>query len=443
MRGSYRKHIILIVAFILATLHKPSMCQGYSLKYADKKDVIDIISEKHIEIARCRLFCFKELMGPRLLYENIDSVSYECKNTSISCNHCYEMCEKIAHDKKDEMTVCNYENHMCFGGCRTACKHRFLSNKELYQPNLLEQDGNDIPEIVVANCILYWHFHKPKHSATNLVMYQIYGKDSSNTWFDMGQTTKSYFEHLPSIIDKCKAILILSIDEFTSKKLEYDLNKTTMEDKCNVKKVTKLGNLQDIVKIRPLFHSSLDQVNETFSNFTLKVVIVLVLCLLLLLLILLCVVVYRIKLRRNRKLNSSSNTVVTENSYEEIDIPNLQNFTFGAYNVKKGQITSIMNNNYSETALAVALPNERNSNKLTNTRNVCDQYEDRIPYFEKENIDNDVANHKKEFVDVVSWLRTVNSEMRFDNFGFNNKERQPYLNVYPLNYFHVEMSPKL
>ena len=186
MEMAHRSHFILVIVCVVSVIITPTICQGYIIKKADdKKDVIDVISEKHIEIARCRLFCIKEFMGPRLLYQDVHTVSYECKNTSISCNHCYEMCEKISHNKKEEKIICNYDNHMCFGGCRTACKHRFLANKNLYTQNIIDTGKLNPPEIVVKDCVLYWHFYEMKPSETNLVMYQVYGKDSSDTWLSL------------------------------------------------------------------------------------------------------------------------------------------------------------------------------------------------------------------------------------------------------------------
>ena len=351
---------------------------------------------------------------------------------------------KISHNKQEEMTICNYDNHMCFGGCRTACKHRLLSAEIQYQPNILEKDNQKDPEILVKDCILYWHFDTTKRSETNLVMYQIYGKDVSGTWFDLGQTTKSYFENLPSILDKCKAIRILFVDPYSSLNFDFNLDQNNVKDQCDVVKNTaRFGKLIDAVDTKPLFHSSLEQENQIFSNFTIKVVIVLALCLLLVLLILLSIVVYRIKRKRNEKLNSSSRTGMTENSYEEIGLPDTNNLNFGAYNVQRGRVTSTMNNHRLETPLTVSLPNKENRKifeKSSDTRNLCCPYKDKMCAYQKESINKYDPNPGKDFVDVVSWLRTVNSEMHFDTFGFNNQKRQSNLNMYPLKYYHIEMS---
>ena len=102
----YFCNINLSIIFCLSVIIAPTICQGYRRKDSDgKKDVIDIISKKHIEIARCRLFCIKEFMGPRMLNQDIHTISNECKNASISCSHCYEMCEKISHNKKEETVI--------------------------------------------------------------------------------------------------------------------------------------------------------------------------------------------------------------------------------------------------------------------------------------------------------------------------------------------------
>ena len=436
MKGFGNKHQIIISVLILSTITTPFNCEEDSYNKITKKDVIDVVFEKHAAIARCRLFCFQELMGPRLLYQNIDSISYECKNTSISCHHCYEMCEKIMNNKEDEMTVCNYNNHMCFGGCRTACKYKWVSNHNIYQPNILEENEKDVPEILAKDCVLYWHFHSRKLSETNLVMYQIYGQDVSNTWFDLGQTTKSYFEHLPSILGKCKTILIISIDEYTSTELEYNLDKAFVKDTCNVNNGTQHSYIQDIINIKPLFHSSLENTAQASSDSTLKICIILGMCLFVLLLILLCVVVYRIKRKRDDgKLNSTCGTVQTENTYEEIDIRKPDNTYYS-------QVTSIKNNTFPETALMVSLPPEEYLNKPTKEQNICYHYDDNIHRLQDESTNINVENPGTDFVDVVSWLRTVNSEMRFDTFGANIKERRSNINLYPINYFHVEMSPK-
>ena len=449
MEAKHRRHFIPIIVYVFSVIIAPTICQGYILKKNDdKKDVIDIISEKHIEIARCRLFCIKEFMGPRLLYQDINTVSYECKNTSISCNHCYEMCEKISHNKKEETMICNYDNHMCFGGCRTACKHRFLSNKNMYIQNIIDRGRLSPPEIVVKDCILYWHFYETKPSETNLVMYQIYGKDASDTWFDLGQTTQSYFESLPSLLDKCKTIRILSIDRYTTYKVDYNLDIDIKKDTCYLEKANQLNRLEDDVGMKPLINSPLEKRNhETLSNFTLKVIIALILCFITCIMISLCIILYRNRCSQNNKLNSSHGTTANENSYEEINAPNPDSSIFGVYNVKSGRVTSLRNNDYSDTTLAVALPNKQISGDQANARNYClKNAEERNNYAKKENMSNlDGQNTGKHFVDVVSWLQTVNSEMRFDNFGFKNDDNETpsNSNFYPLKYFHVAMSTQL
>ena len=66
-------------------------------------------------------------------------------------------------------------------------------------------------------------------------MYQIYGKDTTGTWFDLGQTTRSYFENIPSIVQKCKSIRVLSIDQYAFFKLEYDLDQNILINECDMK----------------------------------------------------------------------------------------------------------------------------------------------------------------------------------------------------------------
>ena len=420
-----------MVWVLLTAILVPSISQGMIQNETKKKDVIDIISEKHIEIARCRLFCIKEFMGPRLLYPSLDAVSYDCQNTSISCHHCYEMCEKIG-DKKEGMTICNYENHMCFGGCRTACKHRFLSSKKQLRPNVIETNNQTTPELVIRDCMVYWHFHTIKQSEGNLVMYQLYGKDDSGTWFDLGQSTKTFFENLPFVIEKTRTLRILSIDENNSFKLDYTLDDRISKKDCDVQKTKNPGQYLEALPIKPMFHSNQSSPNESLSKFTIKVVIVLVLCsLFTILMIFLCVAIYRIKYKSGDRLNLSCGTTATDHSYEEIEVKDPSILDFGIYNVKMGQITSLINNNYSKTSLTVSLPKnqifERASDipkrSQENNGKTCDFQKPKICH---ENYGRNPGS--QQFMDVVSWLRSVHSEMRFDNLGFNNDEGEITLN---------------
>ena len=419
-----RLYGFIFLVFILSMLI-PSLSLELARKEAKTKDVIDIISEKHIETARCRLFCIKEFMGPRLLYPSFDAVSYDCQNTSISCHHCYEMCEKIG-DKKEGMTICNYENHMCFGGCRTACKYRFLSSKKELRPNILETNNVTKPELVINDCMVYWHFHTIKQSEGNLVMYQMYGQDDSGTWFDLGQSTKSFFENLPFIIEKTHTLRILSIDEYTAYKLEYNLDGNILKKECDLQKMKNDGRSLEALPIKPLFHSSSDSSNDTLSNFTVKVVIVLVLgSIFTMLIIIMCIAIYKVKYKNGEQLNVSCGTTSPDHSYEEIDVSDPNNAEFGVYSVKRGQITALINNNYSKPIFTVALPknqifeklNDRSDQKIMNYDKSSDLPDRRTG---KENYERNRGS--EQFMDVVSWLRSVHSEMRFDNLGFNDDE---------------------
>ena len=425
MSGDRRRYCWIILWALLTTKLCPSKCEALDQLETKTYDVIDIISEKHIEIARCRLFCIKEFMGPRLLYPSLDAVSYDCQNSSISCHHCYEMCGKIVNEKEG-MTICNYENHMCFGGCRTACKHRFLSSKNVIRPNI--QDTNNVtkPEIEIKDCLVYWHFYTARLSEGNLVMYQLYGKDASGTWFDLGQTTQSFFENLSLIIDKTRTIRILAIDEQNSFKLEYILDEKISAKYCNAQKGNNTGQTLKSLSMQPLHHSTKEFTNENLSNFTVKVVIVLVLGgIFLFLTIILCVAIYRIKFKNGNHLNVSCATSSPEHSYEEIDVSDLNNLNFGIYNVKKGQITSLVNNNYSKHAFAVDLPKNQifeiqNDHSNGQLKNDIKNSNFEKPWIDQGNVEGHSGS--QQFMDVVSWLRSVHSEMRFDNLGYTDDE---------------------
>ena len=425
---NHQRAFVFAVVLISSLLTGPTICKGHSINSINNSDdVIDMISETHVEVARCRLFCIKEFLGPRLLYQDINSVSYECTNTSISCNHCYEMCETLSQNKKEELTICNYENHMCFGGCRTACKYKFLSdNKGFKDKSPIVQDPIDGPEVVVKGCILYWHFHIKKYSETNLVMYQIYGKDTTGTWFDLGQTTRSYFENIPSIVQKCKSIRVLSIDQYAFFKLEYDLDQNILRNECDMKNSSTRLRGPEMIQIKPLFHSSPAYGQENLSDFTLKVVITLVLCLLVILLILFCIFRF---VRQEKKLIGPQDVNVGSNRYEEINISSYDDMSFGAYDVKKGQITSLMNNHYANTV-------DLFEKKMLDhsQRNLGYMHEDKMEYFQmpKKAMEPNIAEANSQFLDVVSWLRTVNSrQILFDNFGFSSEE-EPHT-MHPIN----------
>ena len=431
MSGDRRTYCWVILWALLTTFLCSSKSEALDQIETKTNDVIDIISEKHIEIARCRLFCIKEFMGPRLLYPSLDAVSYDCQNSSISCHHCYEMCEKIGN-KKEGMTICNYENHMCFGGCRTACKHRFLSSKKVLGPNF--QDTNNVtkPELVIKDCLIYWHFHTARLSEGNIAIYQLYGRDDSGTWFDLGQSTKSYFENLPYIIDKTRTLRILLIDEHTSFKFEYTLDDNISKDDCNIHKGKTTGQALEDLSMKPLFHSTKDSTNDALSDFTVKVVIVLVLgSIFLIFTSIVCVAIHRKKFKNVNQLNVSCGTTSSDHSYEEIDVNDQINLNFGIYNVKKGQITSLVNSNNSKSSLTVALEKNHIFEKLNEHSNGPSK-----PMTKGSNLRKPLSNKggddknpgSEQFMDVVSWLRSVHSEMRFDNLGFDDDECEMRLN---------------
>ena len=431
MSGDRRRYCWIILWALLTTKLCPSKCEALDQLETKTYDVIDIISEKHIEIARCRLFCIKEFMGPRLLYPSLDAVSYDCQNSSISCHHCYEMCEKIENEKEG-MTICNYANHMCFGGCRTACKHRFLSSKKVLGPNF--QDTNNVtkPEIVIKDCLFYWHFHTARLSEGNIAIYQLYGRDDSVTWFDLGQSTKSYFENLPYIIDKTRTLRILLIDEHTSFKFEYTLDENFSKEACSIHKGKTTGQALEALPMTPLFHSTKESTNNALSDFTIKVVIVLVLgSIFMIFTSIICVAIHRKKFTNVNQLNVSCGTTSSDHSYEEIDVNDPVNLNFGIYNVKKGQITSLVNNNYSRSSFTVALEKNHIFEKSNEHSNRQIKPKEKgsimgIPLFDEGEDEKNPGS--EQFMDVVSWLRSVHSEMRFDNLGFNDDECEMRLN---------------
>ena len=173
----------------------------------------------------------------------------------------------------------------------------------------------------------------------------------------------------------------------------------------------------EMIQIKPLFHSSPAYGQENLSDFTLKVVITLVLCLLVILLILFCIFRF---VRQEKKLIGSPDVNVGSNSYEEINISSYDDMSFGAYDVKKGQITSLMNNHYANTV-------DLFEKKMLDhsQRNLGYMHEDKMEYFQmpKKAMEPNIAEANSQFLDVVSWLRTVNSrQILFDNFGFSSEE---------------------
>ena len=107
------------------------------------------------------------------------------------------------------------------------------------------------------------------------------------------------------------------------------------------------------------------------------------------------------------------------------------NLNFGIYNVKKGQITSFVNSNTSKSSFAVALEKNHIFEKLNEHSNgpiKCMEKGSNLrkTHFGKEEDDKNPGS--EQFMDVVSWLRSVHSEMRFDNLGFDDDECEMRLN---------------
>ena len=424
--------------FVLLSIATSGLCQEYSHGNSNTKDLIDIVSEKHIETARCRLFCFKELLAPNLSYFNLDMVLDRCKNDSISCYHCYDMCEKIINDKTDGNTLCDYKNHMCFGGCRTACKYHLLSNKKYYQPKMSTDNEKYGIEGVVKDCVLYWKFHSKK-SASKLTLFQIYGKGLSNTWFNLGQTTQSFLELRPSMLEKFKTIVVLSVDQDRSAKLEYILEENSAVGKCYTPYSSKANYSRDFVNAKPLFKESLVNVEKSGDNASLIVVVILVLSIFLLLAASLCVFVCRFKgewkckWRPSYTKSTATLSTVADNDYEEIDVVQTEQTRYIPEPLRDHRDMG--------NELTVALPPTKRSvhsdwcpDQTCNSRvRTSDQEEESGHKF--------VVSSRDQFVDTVSWLRTINSEMKFKSFSDNGLTSSANTSVYPTNYFHAQMSP--
>ena len=85
----------------------------------------------------------------------------------------------------------------------------------------------------------------------------------------------------------------------------------------------------------------------------------------------------------------------------------------------------MINNNYSKPIFTLAFPknqvfeklNDRPDRKIITYEKRSDLPDRTIP---KENYERNHGN--EQFMNVVSWLRSVHSEMRFDNLGFNDDE---------------------
>ena len=150
-----------------------------------------------------------------------------------------------------------------------------------------------------------------------------------------------------------------------------------------------------MIQIKPLFQASPAYGQENLSSFTLKVVITLVLCLLVILLILFCIFRF---VRQEKKLIGPQDVNVGSNNYEEINISSYDDMSFGAYDVKKGQITSLMSNHYANTV-------DSSEKKMLGhpQLNLGYMHEDKMEYFQmpKKAMEPNIAEANSQFLDVV------------------------------------------
>ena len=121
----------------------------------------------------------------------------------------------------------------------------------------------------------------------------------------------------------------------------------------------------------------------------------------------------------------------SDHSYEEIDVNDPVNLNFGIYNVKKGQITSLVNHNFTRSSFTVNLEKNHIFENLNEHSNRPIKPKEKgsnmgIPLFDEGEDEKNPGS--EQFMDVVSWLRSVHSEMRFDNLGFNDDECEMRLN---------------
>jgi hypothetical protein len=187
-------HLILALTLIVHRIHGST----------DNK-ILSAIRLKHERIGQCRIQCVEQFtMIPR----RRDS---DCQRHS-DCKSCWQFCEQLTSPKR---LIC--QDQSCDKGCQTSCQY--------FDQEVKKTDSSETPPIVLSTnfmgCTLYW---KTSGNQDAIYVHQLYGMDSQETWFDMGQTMESLHRLLPQQADRAVKLRLVTIAKSSGTVAETEIS---------------------------------------------------------------------------------------------------------------------------------------------------------------------------------------------------------------------------
>ena len=156
------------------------------------EDILGSIRVKHERIGQCRIQCLEQLApGSRR--------DLDCQRHP-TCQSCWQFCPIFISSKSEQKSFCQNNEETCDQGCQIACK----SFDQVSEEEVLTEEPNVVLRTNYVGCTLYW-----KNSGVDdgaIFVNQLYGMDSEETWFDMGQTADDFYTLLTQQADRAVKI---------------------------------------------------------------------------------------------------------------------------------------------------------------------------------------------------------------------------------------------
>ncbi len=183
--------LIFALTFIVKVIHGST-----------DNEILIAIRLKHERVGQCRIQCLEELTTiPR-------RTDLDCQE-NLDCKSCWQFCEQLISLKNPFCL-----NQSCDRGCQTSCNY--------FDQEVKKTDSNPITlSTNFVGCTLYW---KTSGDQDAIHIHQLYGMDSQETWFDMGQTTESLHRLLAHQKDRAVKVRLVTISKSSGTVAETEVS---------------------------------------------------------------------------------------------------------------------------------------------------------------------------------------------------------------------------
>ncbi len=167
-------------------------------------EILSAIRLKHERIGQCRIQCLEQFTTIKRRRES------DCQRHQ-DCQTCWQFCEKLTSPKR---LICQDES--CDKGCQTSCT--------FFDQEVQKIESSETPIELSTNfvgCTLYWKISGDQDA---IYVHQLYGMDSQETWFDMGQTTESLHKLLPQQADRAVKVRLVTISKSSGTVAETEVS---------------------------------------------------------------------------------------------------------------------------------------------------------------------------------------------------------------------------